>query len=340
MSVDIEHTEEEMAALKAKREAERQHCAEVADEISSGLNDDGYPRLEPDHLELLTKILVDQRSEAVIQGLFTIIDEFNTCKADRDAWKARAEASKKALDAGATLISALEDDNRTLRRNEEAKPTDGDSDYERRRAEAAAREVFLVVAHGGPPMPALQQGHLQRVVADLIMRERAGLLARAEAAESRVEDLKDEVARGVDEVTERLGALHRGIADDLRTKLAAAEEQLADWEASKVGVVAENAGLIARAQRAEAAAGQMRAALEGPLVGSAGWFRLRDAALATDVGRDYLSPEQVAHTCAAARDAALEEAAKAVFDVDCDADTGLIHWQLARDAVRALKVTP
>jgi hypothetical protein len=163
---------------------------------------------------------------------------------------------------------------------------------EREHAEAVAREWF------GPNYSYWPE--LTEYFIDMIQRERADLLARAIVAEA---DYGREVGH------------HAGLAKlvtDLRAKLVAAEALAGEYLAAHVedidGWSKSRKELRAKLVKAEAAAGQMRAALEGL------WKHLQDdgrdvqakyldlakavtfipEALATDAGRGYMSPEQVA----------------------------------------------
>lgn len=275
-------------------------------------------------------------------------------------------------------------------------------------------------------------------VADLLQRERASLLARAEAAErdrsdvvrvgdAMVADLRAKLAEAEADATaarSRVDAREHRIAE-LEAAKAAAEARVAELEAdtrcsfhagqshgkeaeelragvesiianvgTRAGMVTELRELldrvdardslmhveaideleaieeerdeaIARAERAEAAAAQMRTCIEALLSSSRGlrpsfasdsdrdfvvqWRRAVDAArelLAdTDAGKGYLSPEQVAQACAAARDAALEAAAvhlrrQALFAREHNFLADGVDLDRYADEIRTLKVTP
>lgn len=236
----------------------------------------------------------------------------------------------------------------------------------------------------------------EREVADIIQRERAGLLARVAAAEAEclrlklevIADLRAKVAAAEREESLAAGRLVEARADfhathvvnlaaidDLRAKLDVMREDrdallqrpltctLQDAIARAVVAEVRTAELereaavykehsfttlherlvdeIARAERAEAAVGQMRAALEGLRAATDedeavdAWTLIHEA-LATDAGRGYMSPEQVAQACAAARDAALEEACKTIAEFSASTRVATIFTK----AIRALKVTP
>lgn len=193
------------------------------------------------------------------------------------------------------------------------------------------------------------QGEQLCTLADLIAQERAGLLARAEAAERDVAAWKHAtVCETTAEACADYDELEATVAD-LRAKLAAAEARVVELQsesrflARDVAATHEaNEQVRADLQKAEAAAGQMRCLLErclGVLAeGETVLIDDVDAALATDAGRDYMSPEQVAKACAAARDAALEEAEKVTNGglLDND-DTVSMVLRLACKRIHALK---
>lgn len=286
---------------------------------------------------------------------------------------------------------------------------------ERQHAEAVAREVITcrcgVASYGDVELTVCNHADFGHV-ADLIQRERADLLARAEAAELdlkvmredrdallqrpltiTLQDLRAKLAASEARVAELDGHVTRHYAvleavrrelgdgwmatDDLAERVKLTREAKDHWlkmvreraiERDEA-ITARDAALtfaagdneradeymakwqaaIASAEKAEAAAGQMRAALElakryfADLVGDPDghlWVEYCHStektiavALATDAGRDYQSPEQVAQACAAARDAALEEAAQV-----CVRLLGAATYTAS--TIRALKVTP
>lgn len=231
---------------------------------------------------------------------------------------------------------------------------------ERQHAEAVARDVLGILRCAA-------EGYELANLADLIMAERAGLLVLAEAAEARAVESERELNH-LPEYKKERDAYRKAKAEnderwqleagDLRAKLAAADLDLKVMREDRDALLQRPLtctlqDAIARAERAEAAAGQMRAALESTL----GWLRwsdgacavcehmhcdcgaddvreaMRTAALATDAGRGYQSPEQVAQACAAARVEALEEAAQV-----CVRLLGAATYTAS--TIRALKVTP
>lgn len=258
---------------------------------------------------------------------------------------------------------------------------------ERQHAEAVAREW---ISHNGLDAHSTSDQKHRDIssLADIIMAERTGLLARAEAAEAETKrcangwDAAGREAKGLKQRAEAERSLREQFSDDaydLRAKLAASEARVAELdglrplvaamgeneadalrahaeraEAEKTRAVGYLEEMAARAEKAEAAAGQMRSALElakryfADLVGDPDGHLLVeychstektiDAALATDAGRGYMSPEQVAQACAAARDAALEVAAN-IFDVEPGEGEERSSSGAAM-AIRALKVTP
>lgn len=229
---------------------------------------------------------------------------------------------------------------------------------ERQHAEAVAREW---ISHNGLDAHSTSDQKHRDIssLADLIMAERAGLLARAEAAEAETKrcangwDAAGREAKGLKLRAEAERSLREQFSDDaydLRAKLAASEARVAHLESlvSEGQEVTHNSRTFqkARAERAEAAAGQMRSALDLYLSSQDDetWrhhgcpstpsiIAASRAALATDAGRDYQSPEQVARACAAARDATLEEAAQV-----CVRLLGAATYTAS--TIRALKVTP
>lgn len=188
-----------------------------------------------------------------------------------------------------------------------------------------------------------------KTLADLIQRERADLLARAEALRDcgqgavcrtppgclrHWEERNVELVRAAAELRAKLAKAEADAARercayltvvdavtreslgpaDAAAQARATRETAADVLGRLVVARAHLAEVTERAEKAEAAAGQMRAALEFErglcIEGSAKANRI-DGVLATDAGRGYQSPEQVAQERETARRSALEEAARA-----------------------------
>ena len=195
---------------------------------------------------------------------------------------------------------------------------------ERQHAEAVAREW----------MNGTRDFEDAASLADLLMAERAGLLARAEAAEASLklrdydrvviararENAKSACAkvRELEAMNAQLRYTACQIIDHLNSGNVEAA-RVAACDLTMVGVAAPvTVGgwsadeLAAKLGRAEAAAGQMRAALDtlyNAINAGHEWSSDLEQtwrrALATDIDRDYQSPEQIAQACAAARAAAL-----------------------------------
>lgn len=210
---------------------------------------------------------------------------------------------------------------------------------ERQHCEAVAATLTLTM--GDAPQHDKSQRQFRRTIADLLMAERAGLLARAEAAEAERDEERRVKGEYLAAHVEDIEAWSKSRAN-LRAKLAAAEARVAELEAhgdrlrqdradalsvkSREGLLAsEWVARTGKAERerdkAEAAAGQMRdemhlclnptrvrTGVQDPCPCCVrGWVTLSN----TDAGRGYLSPEQVAQEREVARRSALEEAARA-----------------------------
>jgi len=141
---------------------------------------------------------------------------------------------------------------------------------EREHCEAVAQEVFVVVAQGGPPMPALQQGHLQRTLAGVIARERSAAVADAQNADRELAvetPTRWERVRAAIEVRLKVDLEHEwpALRDFLKHELLRAEKAERERDAVRAELMADKVvGALEELDAARARIGELEAELNNP----------------------------------------------------------------------------